>query len=115
MIAAWMLYCVGIGLAFVVAGRGIEWALHLAGCQTRWAWCGALAGTLLLPAAALLVPEAFSTVPVPRGAALEPVSVLPPVGTQETGVPSEQRFWLSDLDAALRWGWGLSSAALIPN
>jgi TonB family protein len=38
---------------------------------------------------------------------------MPPLGAQETGVPTAQRFSLSDLDAALRWGWGLSSAALL--
>jgi TonB family protein len=117
MIAAWMLYCVGIGLAFVVAGHATEWALHLAGRQTRWAWCVALAGSLLVPAAAWLAPEAFSAVaePLPQRVAPVTANIAPNPGA-ETVVPlstAERPFSLSDLDGALRWGWGLSSAALL--
>ena len=43
MIAVWMLYCVGIGLAFVVVGHALERVLHFAGRPTRWAWVIAMA------------------------------------------------------------------------
>src|SRR5574342_595209 len=117
MIAAWMLYCVGIGLAFVIAGRAIEWALHLAGRQTRWAWGIALAGTLLVPAAAWLLPDAFSpvAVPIPARAGQEPLAVTPAAPATQLAAPDTQvrpTFSLSDLDAALGWGWGLSSGVL---
>ena len=59
MIAVWMLYCVGIGLAFVVVGYALEKGLHLAGVATRWAWLVALVGSGALPAAAWLRPNAF--------------------------------------------------------
>jgi TonB family protein len=116
MIAAWMLYCVGIGLAFVVAGRAIEWTLHLAGRQTRWAWCIALAGTLLLPAAAWLAPQAFSTLPIPFPEAVGAVPMSVPSPTASARIPLVQparAFSLRDLDGMLQWGWGLSSAAML--
>src|SRR5947207_13053501 len=65
MIAAWMLYCVAIAILFVVVGEALERALHLAGRATRWAWVVALAGSYLVPAAALLRPNTFVTLPIP--------------------------------------------------
>jgi bla regulator protein blaR1 len=116
MIAAWMLYCAGIGMAFAIAGRAIEWALHLARRQTRWGWCLALAGTLVVPAAAWLAPQGFSSLPIPFPEAVgaEPVSV--PGASASAGIPIAQparAFSLRDLDALLQWGWALSSAALL--
>src|SRR2546425_9961838 len=75
MIAAWMLYCVAIGLLFVVLGEALERALHLAGRATRWAWVAALAGSYLVPAAAWLRPRAVGALPVPP--AQPPVAGLP--------------------------------------
>jgi len=116
MIAAWMLYCVVIGMALTVVGVALERGLHLAGRATRWAWTIALAGSLVIPAAAWLRPEAFSTVavPLPPVAVAEPETVVAPLpAAAALPAPSALTFSLSDLDGALRWGWGVSSAALL--
>jgi TonB family protein len=117
MIAAWMLYCVGIGLAFVIAGHALERALHWAGRPTRWAWCLALAGSLLVPAAAWLVPDAFRTlsVPMPERMALTPIPHTGSGVSAATAIGGTGSRGLapSDLDRPLTWIWGLASAALL--
>jgi len=112
MIAAWMLYCVAIAVLFVVVGETLERALHLAGRATRWAWVAALAGSYLVPGAALLRPSAFGALPVPLA---HPVA-SGPITLQHVGAalpPPTRSFSLGDLDAVLAWAWGLSSAALL--
>ncbi len=116
MIAAWMLYCAGIGLAFVIAGHALERGLHWAGRPTRWAWCVALAGSLLVPAAAWLVPDAFRALSVPM-----PAIALPPAADAGSGVAvpaalggtGSRGLAPSDLDRPLTWSWGLASATLL--
>src|SRR5437763_3982454 len=90
MIAAWMLYCVAIAILFVVVGEALERALHLAGRATRWAWVVALAGSYLVPAAALLRPNTLDTLPIPltRPFAIAPTRV-PPVDRSRR-VPSAE-------------------------
>src|SRR2546430_257803 len=112
MIAAWMLYCVAIAVLFVVVGEALERALHLAGRATRWAWVVALAGACVVPAAAWLQPTAFGALPVPlaRSVTAGPITSQPLGGAP---LPPTRSFSLRDLDAALTWGWGLSSAALL--
>ncbi|HYU08914.1 MAG TPA: M56 family metallopeptidase, partial [Gemmatimonadales bacterium] len=117
MIAVWMLYCVGIGLAFMVVGHAVERGLHLVGRPTRWAWIIALAGSYAIPVAAWLRPEAFATFAVPVPAAVES-SGRPSLSTTLTTStivhqPSRRPFSLTDLDTPLRWGWGLASIALV--
>ena len=112
MIAAWMLYCVAIAVLFVVVGETLERALHLAGRATRWAWVAALAGSYLVPGAALFRPSAFGALSVPLA---RPV-VAGPITSQHLGgapPPPTRSFSLGDLDAVLAWAWGLSSAALL--
>jgi len=65
VIAVWMLYCIGIGLAFVVVGFAFERGLHLAGRPTRWAWVVALLGSYLIPVAVWLQPAAFAVQAAP--------------------------------------------------
>jgi BlaR1 peptidase M56 len=116
MIAAWMLYCVAIGLALAVVGVALERGLHLAGRPTRWAWVVALAGSFVIPAAAWLRPEAFTSVavPVPPIAVAEPATVVAPLpGAAALPAASAPTFSLGDLDGALRWGWGVSSVVLL--
>src|SRR6059036_1034605 len=115
MIAAWMLYCVAIAVLFVVVGEALERALHLAGRATRWAWVAALAGSYLVPAAALLRPSAFAALPVPLA---QPVVAELPATAMDQRVDGAlpkpgPSFSLGDLDTALARVWGLSSAALL--
>ncbi|PYP34633.1 MAG: hypothetical protein DMD48_15475 [Gemmatimonadetes bacterium] len=117
MIAVWMLYFVGIGLAFVVVGHALERGLHFAGRPTRWAWIIALLGSFVVPIAAWLRPDAFATFVAPISLPMESsgASSLPPTSTTSTILlqPSSQPFSLTDLDTPLRWGWGLASIALL--
>src|SRR5206468_8847585 len=107
------LYCVGIGLAFVVVGHALERALHFAGRPTRWAWVIAIVGSYLVPVAAWLRPEAFATFAAPIPVVLESG---PSLGTSTTSTnldqPPPSDFSLADLDSPLRWGWGIGSVAL---
>ncbi|MGH7531014.1 MAG: M56 family metallopeptidase [Gemmatimonadales bacterium] len=107
MIAAWMVYCMGIGLAFVVVGYALERGLHFAGRPTRWAWIVALVGSYLVPAAAWVRPDAVATVTVPI-AALESPTISPSSIARESS-----RLTLTDLDTPLRWSWGLASLAIL--
>src|SRR6267378_3091086 len=118
MIAAWMLYCVAIGLALTVVGVALERGLHLAGRPTRWAWIVALVGSFAIPAVALLRPEAFSTmaVPFPAASLAQPasaVAAVPSEPSQVTVVASATPFSLRDFDGALRWAWAVSSIVLL--
>ena len=82
MIAVWMLYCVGIGLAFVVVGHALERVLHFARRPTRWAWVIAMVGSYLVPLAAWIRPDAFATfaAPIPH--------VIQSPTSSATGTPS---------------------------
>ena len=114
MIAVWMLYCVGIGLAFVVMGYALERGLHYAGRATRWAWVIALVGSYFVPIGAWLRPSAFESfaVPIPSPAQ-SPTTSSSSTASTILPQPSSQPFSLSDLDAPLRWGWGLVSLAML--
>ena len=114
MIAVWMLYCVGIGLAFVVVGHALERLLHFAGRPTRWAWVIAMVGSYLVPLAAWIRPDAFATFAAPI-----PHVIQSPTGSA-TGTtstllqqPGSRPFSLSDLDLPLRWVWGIASVVML--
>src|SRR5437764_9394084 len=111
MIAAWMLYCVAVAVRLVVVGEALARALHLVRRATRWAWVAALAGSYLVPAAALLRPSAFGALPLPLAQPLAtgPITVQQPHGALP---PPPRSFSISDLDAALTWAWGLSAGAV---
>jgi TonB family protein len=117
MIAAWMLYCVAIGLVLTVVGVALERGLHLAGRPTRWAWIAALTGSFLIPTAAWLRPDAFSTlaVPFPTAPVSDAANVVAPVrpDAQTMANPATSAFSLRDLDVVLRWGWTASSILLL--
>jgi hypothetical protein len=117
VIAAWMLYCLGIGLAFVVVGYALERGLHLAGRPTRWAWVVALLGSYLVPAAAWVRPDAFATLAVPLTASGQPAPSSSTLGTSTTSIsldqPPARSFSLADLDLPLRWGWAVASVAIL--
>src|SRR2546429_1139393 len=111
MIAAWMLYCVAIAVLLVVVGEALERALRLAGRATRWAWVVALAGSYLVPAAALLRPSAFGALPLPL---TQPLATGPTTVQQPRGAlpPPTRSFAVGDLDSALTWAWGLSAGTV---
>ena len=114
MIAVWMLYCLGIGLALSVAGFALERGLRYAGRPTRWAWVIAIVGAYVVPVAAWLRPEAFATFAAPIPVVFESGPGLPTSTTSTTiDQPPPSAFSLADLDAPLRWGWGLVSFALV--
>ncbi|HEV2749243.1 MAG TPA: M56 family metallopeptidase [Gemmatimonadales bacterium] len=113
MIAAWMLYCIGIGLAFGLGGRAAEWACYLAGRPIRWAWSAALLGTLLLPVAAALRPNLFGSIAVPLAPLPAHASASPPGSASVPASESEHGVTWADFDSGLRWGWGLSSVTLV--
>jgi TonB family protein len=90
----------------------------LAGRATRWAWIAALAGSFVIPTAAWLRPEAFSSVavPLPPLAVADPADAIAPLpadAPEVAAVAPANAFSLSDLDGALRWGWGASSALVL--
>src|SRR3989440_640478 len=111
MIAAWMVYCVAIAVLFVVVGEALERALHLVRRAARWAWVAALAGSYLVPAAALLRPSAFGALPLPLA---QPLATGPITLPQPRGAlpPPTRSFSVGDLDTALTWAWGLSAGAV---
>jgi TonB family protein len=115
VIAVWMLYCVGIGLAFVVVGYALERGLHFAGRPTRWAWVIAIVGSYVIPVAAWLRPEAFATFAVPIPVVAESGPSLPTTSTTSTNLdqPPPSAFSLADLDLPLRWTWVIASLAML--
>ena len=100
MTAAWMLWSIGAGLLFLVAGLAAE---RLLDRGRRWVWAAAGAGTVLLPAVRLLSsgggPEAVPTgVPI----ALEPLAIM---------VSRDSA--LHSLDDTLLFGWVVLSSLLL--
>ena len=101
MIAAWMLWSIGAGLLFLVAGLAVE---RLLDGGRRWVWAVAGAGTVLLPAVRLLaggggVEGAGSAGPA---VALEPLTVT---------VAGDSV--LHSLNDVLLMGWVVASALLV--
>ena len=104
MIAAWMLWSIGAGLLFLVAGLAVE---RLMDGNRRWAWAAAGVGTVLLPAVRFLGGGGGgggTDGAGPGGAviALEPLAVT---------VAGDSV--LRSLDAALLTGWVAASALLV--
>jgi len=116
VIAVWMLYCLGIGLAFVIVGHALERGLHLAGRATRWAWVVAIVGSYLIPVAAWVRPEAFATFAAPIPVVTEfaaSSSITTSTTSTNLDQPPARPFSLTDLDRPLRWAWMIASLALI--
>ena len=101
MIAAWMLWSIGAGLLFLVAGLAMERLLNRG---RRWVWVAAGAGTVLLPAVRLFAGGGASEGAVSTGAvvALEPLVVT---------VPGDSV--LHSLDSVLLMGWVVVSGLLV--
>ena len=100
MIAAWMLWSVGAGLLFLVAGLAVE---RLLNGGRRWAWAAAGAGTVLLPAVRLLGGGGGTEGVAPTGAAV----ALEPLAVTVSGDSV-----LHSLDDVLLAGWVVASGLL---
>ena len=101
MIAAWMLWSVGAGLMFLVAGLAAERLLE---GGRRWVWLAAGIGTVALPAIRLL-----TTSPAPVGGAPPAVPVL----LDPLAVTVARDSALHSLDDLLLLGWVVLSAILL--
>ncbi|MDE2795633.1 MAG: TonB family protein [Gemmatimonadota bacterium] len=101
MIAAWMLWSIGAGLLFLVAGLAVE---RLLDGRRRWVWAAAGVGTVLLPAVRFLGDGGGTEGVAPVGAVvtLEPLAVT---------VPGDSV--LHSLDDVLLMGWVVVSALLV--
>ena len=101
MIAAWMLWSIGAGLLFLVAGLAMERLLNRG---RRWVWVAAGAGTVLLPAVRLFAGGGASEGAVWTGSvvALDPLVVT---------VPGDSV--LHSLDNVLLMGWVVVSGLLV--
>lgn len=115
MIAAWILWSVGAGLLFLVAGLAME---RLMDGGRRWVWAGAGAGTVALTAVRVLSgsgggaggsAEATGVIhPVPAGP--EGVAGMVAPGLPEFAVPYDSS--LHALDGVLLVGWAVLSLGL---
>lgn len=101
MIAAWMLWSVGAGLMFLVAGLAAE---RLLKGGRRWVWLAAGAGTVALPAIRLLTTSAAAAGGAPPTAPI----LLDPL-TMTVARDSA----LHSLDDLLLLGWVVLSAILL--
>ena len=101
MIAAWMLWSIGAGLLFLVAGLAVE---RLLDGGHRWVWAGAGAGTVLLPAVRFLAGGggAEAVAPATAPIQLEPLTVT---------VAGDSV--LHSLDDTLLPGWVALSSVLV--
>ena len=118
MIAIWMLYVLALSLCFGLAAFALERAARLWARPRRFVWAVAIAASLLVPVAGLIIPG----VPVPQGVA--PGSVLiedlvvRPVPTDRApsvGVSSAQSKigpLIASLNRPLLLLWGGASLAL---
>ena len=101
MIAAWMLWSIGAGLLFLVAGLAVE---RLLDGKRRWVWAAAAAGTVLLPAVRFLAGGSGTEGLASTG----PVIALEPLAVTVAGDSV-----LHSLDNVLLMGWVLASALLV--
>ena len=101
MIAAWMLWSIGAGLLFLVAGLAAE---RLQAGGRRWVWAGAGAGTVLLPAVRFLSGGGGAeTVPPAMG----------PIRLEPLTVTLAGDSVLYSLDDVLLLGWVALSSVLV--
>lgn len=101
MIAAWMLWSIGAGLPFLIAGLAVE---RLADGGRRWVWAAAVAGTALLPAVRFLSGGGGAEAAAPASAPIR----LGPLAVTVAGDSA-----LHSLDDALLLGWLALSSVLV--
>lgn len=113
MTAPWMVYCLVTSLLLGGAAVSAERVLRLYSRPVRWAWAGALLGSIGMPALAWLLSAWGSHPHTLVGSAL-----LPPIVEQVAGVTSPGfgsvtgSAWISRWDGLLLGAWVLSSAGV---
>lgn len=108
---AWMLYTIAISAALGLAALAVERALGLYHRPTRWAWVAAMAGSLAIPAALLVIPRAA---PTGAGDLAPPIAIeTPMVATIADRLPEASVSGWPDLGPYLLAGWGLASLVLL--
>ncbi|MCY4397864.1 MAG: M56 family metallopeptidase [Gemmatimonadetes bacterium] len=100
MTAAWMLWSIGAGLLFLVAGLAAE---RLLNGGRRWVWAAAGAGTVLLPAVRLLS----------SGGRPEALPAGPPIALEPLAITVSRDSALHSLDETLLFGWVVLSSLLM--
>ena len=101
MIAAWMLWSIGVGALFLVAGLTSE---RLLKGGHRWVWAVAAGGTLVLPVVRFLSSGNGLEGTPPVGA---------PISLEPLAVTLSQDSALHSLDGALLLGWVVLSSLLV--
>ena len=118
MIAAWMLWSIGMGLLLLVAGLALE---RLLDGGRRWVWVGAGVGTVALTAARVFAgggSGSFARVEAEAVAGLAPAGSAATEGTT-AGAPGFLGFsvphdsFLHALDGIVLLGWVLLSCGLV--
>jgi bla regulator protein BlaR1 len=104
MIAAWMMYSTALGILLVLAAFAVERFVRDQGGQTRRVWLVALAGTVVLPALALVMKDATPAVELGNVV----VASSATAGAVMEGVAT-----LAPLDTLLSYAWAGGSALLL--
>ncbi|HEX6038493.1 M56 family metallopeptidase [Longimicrobium sp.] len=114
MILPWMAYATAVALLLGLAALVLERVVRLRGGPVRGLWAGALAGSLLVPALAAIVPA----LPGAGGPIAAPSGV--PYAASATGAVAWRMDpgavvprWGAGLDDVLRAGWAVASAAVL--
>jgi len=111
MIALWMAYCLAVGVLLSVGAAALERVLRAYAWPGRWAWAGAVAGTVAAPVLAWLARAepagGESGVAVVLGSA-EVVGSATGVGVVAAARPV-----LEALNGPLAVLWGLASVGFV--
>ncbi|MBW3661073.1 MAG: M56 family metallopeptidase [Gemmatimonadetes bacterium] len=108
---AWALYTVGISAALGLAALALERAVGVYGRPTRWAWVAAMVGSMVIPAALLVVPR---TTPTGAVDAAPPVAIEAPLaGPIVDRLPVAPASAWHDVGLYLLVGWGVASLVLL--
>ena len=100
MTAAWMLWSIGAGLLFLVAGLAAE---RLLDRGRRWVWAAAGAGTVILPAVRFLS----------SGGGAEALPIGAPIALEPLAITVSRDSALHSLDDMLLFGWVILSSLLV--
>ena len=117
MVIAWIGYCLLISGLLALAAFTSERALGHFRKPVRWAWFGAIAGSVTVPVVAFFAPGLLPGFGVSSGASAAGLSGLP-VATTAAELPAAAAAAGGGFDAAavgtvLAWGWLLLAIAMV--